>query len=335
MAKSKYAPALFEVIGTRQEAKTSGTLQIPKWWKSKSGQQPATDAPEQVASPEAAAAQPAEVADSSQPTGAPVDATVDGVPSAASPSSTETAQPRFWWRRDANNVAEPEAPAPLLRSEGGRVVLSFTPVHATVACGVILLALFTCYQFGRLTRPAAPVAVASVADDLEKTLQQPPNPAVLNVRPSTPTASRQPSRSAARATDAAAKPVAAAAPKPTPEAANVAAVPAAAVGETPRRSASLTYVVLETFSPEDKASAEFAQKWLDAKGVATRVEQRGSRWRLVSAEGFDCSQAAEEQRCMQYCEQAKTLGKACSTELRRAKLSIYNLSKPLKERASK
>src|ERR1041384_5791729 len=33
MAKSKYAPALFEMINKRQDAKDGGKLSVPKWWR--------------------------------------------------------------------------------------------------------------------------------------------------------------------------------------------------------------------------------------------------------------------------------------------------------------
>ena len=88
-------------------------------------------------------------------------------------------------------------------------------------------------------------------------------------------------------------------------------------------------MVLETFKASDKASAEFAQKWLASnKKIRTSVESRGEHVVLVSDESFDFGKPGDEQKAKQYLENIKSLGKTIGKEMARAGLHNYVFSSP-------
>lgn len=330
MAKSKYAPALFEVI-TKDE-KPSGKLPLPKWWRNKtaptsSGEaqqsaqpstpppQPAVDssaspASEAVPSPSVAAPQP----ELSAP--APPPAALQA-PVPASPPTTGT-------RIDAD--IDEERP-PIARVREGRFELSLNATNAAIVGGALLIGLFLAYQMGRgIGRPAAPAtAVVKNTDELDTVRNSPATPAVLDVpTPGERRSLRSGTGSSAVLSADTAKPPAKASPpaKPAPPPAPTVAaanrsvqVPPPAPTTPGQRVSGLTYVILETFDRSHRAEAEQIQRWLQEKyGVSTTIEPSGERFQLVSTQGFDYNNSTEKAKFDEFCQFVKGLGKQYKAE---------------------
>ncbi len=305
MAKSKYAPALFEVIQNRSASKSSG-LPVPKWWKSgtaaQEDQSPAQEQPEEApAPPEPAVQREPQVV---RPEPAPVRVAVPPRIVPASPPEAPDGVPER---------------APFFRLNSGRVELSMTPTNAAVIIGTTLLLVIGFYYVGQNRGRAALAAAdlaAKKADPLAEALNKPANPAALKVAAPAPRTSTPP-RPAVNP------------PAPrqasTPQTRVPPALPTPPTETATPRGASDTYIVLETFGADDGPSAEFAQKWLAARQLGTVLEKKGSRWRLVSTVGFA---PGEEQKLQQYIETVKTVGRECARDMGRAKLQVYLFTSP-------
>jgi len=358
MAKSKYAPALFEVIQKRRQSSASGSLAVPKWWKSV-WEPRATQAADSV---EAAEEQlPAPVRAGSAPAGQPIPAigeaparppaslkkpgaqgSVQAVAHLALAVGSSGGARAGGEPEPACAVAPPEpglgppgeGPSdkgpvdevhagrpPLLRMNEGRVVLSLNLVSVAVVVSVLALAMLTSFELGRIVgRPAAASPQAKAAPgSLEEALRQPPDAEVLNVggppalQANRPETERKP-----------------ASPRREPTAGQASGLPSpgtlAGASEPP--IAGLNYVILETFAPDHRNSAEHAQKWLASQhGIRTKLERAGTKWRLVSAEGFRDKAEYEP-----YCEKILSLGEALKRELRQEGLPVYRLASPLVEK---
>ncbi len=350
MPKSKYAPALFEVIRGQQEAKPPSKLALPKWWRSGRNDAREVDREE---SPAMMPADTSEMEETPVSEGAatfslrrgtavlkpevPEPPVVRGlVPldhdsqAGHPPTNVHTASER-WGGGDADDFT----PRRILKVDAGRIALSLNARQAALIGGVLVLAIFVSFEvghlFGRSSSAPATVAKAS-GDEVEQALRQPPNPSVLKPQP--PAKLPRPSglKEPARSPEAAAKNSAqkASVVQPTPAAQQK---PMAPVEVQPAKPAGpLTYVVLETFDASHKGSAEFAQQWLQKKNVATTLEKKGNRWRLVSAQGFDFSSPDGSQKTQQYVEEVKSFGTTINKDLIRAGLPNYVFSSPAKER---
>jgi len=302
VAKSKYAPALFEVIEARKGTQGSSRLAIPRWWKSKQG---------------------AKLAGGEEPGPSPTN--VPEAPKVPAPPGAEPARDLASPLAESAPPAEERpAPPPLLRVRAGRVELSLNPVSVAVAVGGLLLALLLSYQLGRAFGSSAPPPLeanlgSQGADEVEEALRQRPDPDYLDVggQPRTPD----------RSTSAGQTP---AGPDPAPSI----PLPSIAAGAS-KRAPGLNYVILETFRPEHKNAAEYAQQLLARHNLQTTLEPRGNAWQLVSAQGFDYRDPAQKTRCQRYLETVISLGSMCSKELTKADLPVYTFAGPLVEKFEK
>lgn len=310
MAKSKFSPALFEVIRTKQDPVDGGKLPVPKWWKrgSQTSSEGADAVEEGLSSSELSEEPGNDVAP---------DPVADRPAVSPSPAASET---RSRYASGSPMLLDERDSPPAVRMGQGRIALSLNPVMATVVAGTLLVTLFASYELGHHSGyKAAKNAPAAVgADEIDRLVSGPPKLDVLKATPSQsrPRASRE--REASPPTRVVVTPGESGPKTATPPA------PTASKPGIPR------HVLLETFKASDKESAEFARKWLaDNKKMETNVETRGDRSIvLVSAETFDYSKPGEEQKARQYCETIKSLGKTIGKEMARAGLKNYLFSSP-------
>ena len=192
MAKSKYAPALFEMISKRQDARDGEKLSVPKWWRR--GSPPTIEA---ACSPEES---PVEEADGEPPADPEtVEAPADTQTRAENPPGSGVAA------LTAAVIAEPRASSPELapasdspppppwREEigqspatfqvfAGRVAFSLSPVMAAVVAGVVVVGVFTAYELGHHSgfkaARKAPIAAATT-DEVDRLLNESARPEVL------------------------------------------------------------------------------------------------------------------------------------------------------------
>lgn len=293
MAKSKYAPALYEVINQKKDSTPTGRLKPPKWWKS-GKEMPAKKAEAQTSeltTPEPAVPEPAAKPQTAAPT-----------PKASVPSIPPEDRP-----------AHPT----ILRVGSGRLEISLNPVNTIVVVGVLLLALFSSYQIGRgVSNIAAPVAAGNLADnsgdEIEQALAQMPNAKVLDV--GSKRSARDRTASPGRTSPAGI------APKQSPAAAEIPAGP----------QPGLNYVILDSYKLDHKPSADYVQRWLERKyGLATMLQKRGKYWQLVCLNGFDYSKPGEKEQCLKFCKDIQSLGDECKKELIKADLVVYKFARPL------
>lgn len=316
MAKSKYAPALFEVIGKKDEQ--APALPLPKWWRRKDVA--ASPAPSNASPTEDAAAAPG--ADGEQPV------TPDSSTRGAGPAATQPARRYSAGPTTASHPDEDEERPPVARIQNGRVELSLNPVNTVIVSGVLLLTLFLTYQMGRGFRPAATAtAETNVTDNtLEAARQQAGQPEVLRVGPSAATPDRNGGRTAPpnpggtrSATPNQNRPQVPAAP------AGPAAAPA--VANAVQRTHGLTHVVLETFRPEHKAQAEQLRDWLLTKQLVTTIEPAsGDRWQLVSTAGFDYSKESDKHAIAEFVQMTKRFGQEYKEEYKSR--ALYDMRSP-------
>lgn len=339
MAKSKYAPALFEVISSKDE-KPSGKLSLPKWWRSKptaaSESQPAAGLQENPSSPAPAAPygedQPAQ----------PVDGPADASPAdpqlnlAMAPATVPEVQPAPVPARPSSISASEltDDPPPIFRVRDGRFELSLNTTNLAVATGILVICLFFAYQVGRGLggSPSVGSEVAKKTDDLDAVRKGPATPAVLNIPAPSPAESRS-GRSSAQAASpgTAVKPRAVAPPPAAPRSANtpaqVAPPAAPAAAPTPgQRIPGLTYVILETLDRKDRAEAEQLQQWLKSKNIETTIEPLGERLQLVSTQGFDYNNSTDRLKYEEFREIIKGLGKNYKAEF--GSKARYSMKEP-------
>ncbi|MHC4442318.1 MAG: hypothetical protein ACYTF1_22755 [Planctomycetota bacterium] len=262
MAKSKYAPALFEVIDSGKESTAPGSkLAVPAWMK---GDKPAQADEKSEPAQEAAVQEPVEETD--QPA------------SQSAPEATVEAPP----------IAIIDEARPMLRFRHGRLEISLNPVSSLVVAGVVVLLLVVSYQLGSMRgqqvtdMPQAGLASPG-ADSIEEALNQKPNANVLGGDPRNLIGSRNAKRDNGRHRTGSLI-------MPKGNGSDITA-------QTGKRIPGMIYVILESFKAEDYKQAEHAQTWLsDKKNVMTTLEKRGQRWALYSTDGFSEKKWATDYR---------------------------------------
>jgi hypothetical protein len=298
VAKSKYAPALFEVMNRQ---KNTGKLGVPKWWKGgPPGQQP--DGGEPDPGDAGTAPQPDPSGVSASPAQAAPTTMADAIPSRIPADEPESDSPgkavaleQSW---------PPSSRLPDFRMESGRLQLTMSPIHAAAICGALLIAFIAAYQVGKgFSGSGADKKDAGLA-----MLNGKPNPSVLD-KPAggsdTP-----PSRAAIRA--------------PGPGAQLPAEAPPAPPEQEVLKVGS-HYVLFDTYPRDHLASAEFVQKWLaSTHNIRTVLRERKGRYWLV---GVDVS--GDKATCDRYAEKIKALGQECSKALINADLPVYALKDPM------
>ncbi|MBN1492282.1 MAG: hypothetical protein JXA69_20380 [Phycisphaerae bacterium] len=271
MAKSKHAPALFEVLRKQGESRRA-VVPIPRWWKNLSQRprtsEPAADSPEpEVEAPPPPAVKPVRPAVDDRPAGREI-------PVEAAPV------PRLG--------GSPE----IVRFTDGRLELSLNPVWVAVFVGVMILTLICSYELGRRAG-AEPVSVAGLEAgpgldpelDVARIREGTPDPGVLDLA-GTQRGGQVPVRATVSGSPQPTSPVT---PQPTPRVEPTQA-PANAV-----RQKGLNYIVVERFHTglpavktmdDARRDAEEAQQWLDRRGLPTLVEEIRNGYQLVTARGF-------------------------------------------------
>jgi len=304
VAKSKKAPALFELIDKRANGKGAERLAVPKWFKGSQPAAPGAESPES-ATPADRPQQP-QVSETQGPSPAPA---------ASEPASV------------AGPVASPvELPGPtdehppVLRVRSGRIELSLNPVNAAIVAGVSILTLFCSYFIGQSVgaKSALDARASSPGrtDDIRQALNRPPDPGVLNVANHSKTLMQE------RTSDR----------QGHPSASKAGASPPAAGSSSAGQQAIINYVVVESFKLDNRKSAEYVQKWLTKQGLETRLERSGNRWQLVTTGGFNVNRAEEKAARDRLIEDLKSHGPACAEELRRQGLPEYWLKTPFAKR---
>jgi len=271
VGKSKYAPALFEVIDTGKSEKTSGKLALPKWWKSKQ------DAPQiEVEKPESAI-------DSSEE-----------MPTEVQPSSTlETELSEIVTPEQPDPVVSETSPTappdeetspmerPIITLDSGRLEISLNPVSSFITVCVLVLALVASYQFGKMAAPIESgyesVQTADTSTGgLDDVINQRPNADVLNLGSKNNSSNQV------------------AGGQNHVRANNKSSEGTSTGTDDDTRIPGKIYVVIESFKPEHYENAVHAQTWLaENKNVMTSLEKKGDRWVLISTKGFDRKKDAE------------------------------------------
>ena len=295
MPKSKRAPALFELIGSRGDKNTAEKLAVPKWLKT--GPQP-----EQRTQPE--------------PQTRPA---LDPAPAAARPTASMPP--------DAGDLGPPIA-----RVRSGRLELSLNPTNAIIIGGGLVIALLCVYLVGHGVgaMSGAPVQVAggpAQVDDVSLAMKQPANgdvlepqhnAALIGARSGARTeAERGPTLEKAK-TEKAAVPAAAA---PTE---------AAAPASGPNRIVVERFKLADQKSAEhvQKWLAEDYDLKTELRPVKDNI------W-LVTVAGFNLEEPGQKQALEQLIKDLKTLGKDCGRELASRNLTPYLLKGPEAHRFEK
>lgn len=329
MARSKRAPALFEVIQPRQLQASSSRFPLPRWWRvgrSKSPNYPPVSQPEEkpaerdkiiklvpqfdspVDQQRAPASTPPQV--DTPPLTPPL--TTDDPGSGAASGTTGGA-----------SAGTGEKP-PIVGMGAGRVQFSLNPVSLGVVFGAIVLIVFGAYQIGKGYSSLGPKK-----DDLAANTPGATDPGVLNnpgeEQPQgrkTDSGGSQTSRSGTRAgftppakesgresvSPVLHKPVAPAPPR------KLESEPPAKAGSSQERSGGtvartkgLNYLYIVRFRSENRDDAEHARKWLRDKGINATIEDGGSMLSLVSTDGFDMTDPSDKARCQQLQAKLKSL----------------------------
>lgn len=306
MAKSKYAPALFEVINSQRKERER--LAVPKWFKR--AQMASQGVGERSAASAAETRHPNGVAGHedeaiakplNEPTG------TDEGTAGGSSASTGSDRPAIAWR----------GKLPLVQFSADGVAMFFNPMNVAVTVGVLLLALFVSFLAGMAVQSRSRAAIPD-PNGTDALLNQPATPGVLGAsdggaRSTTKTLSDRPPTSA-----------------PSGEAR------AGAASDGSRREAGVNLILIETFGSEHKKSAEAVQEWFASEyGLETRLERSAKGWRLLTVKGFDYREPAAEQAARAFCEQVKEQGEQCARELARKRLPVYRLNSPMPVRAEK
>jgi hypothetical protein len=361
VAKSRRAPALFEVIEQKQLQGSSSKLVLPKWWRGNKG---ATPNYPPVEAPEEKPAEVGKIIKLTPPVTKPV---AQQSPSTVAPPRTtpatasvspDTSVSRPAAGNGTTSVQAPTSPGggpPVVRVGGGRLQLSLNPTSVALIVVVVLLAFWVSYRVGTHFAGAGPMK-----DDTADLLKDPTKPSALNPSPAEfgpgrkTDSSRRETRSEGSgsskersgARTAAGSPTGASVPPAPPgkERTTPSKPPVVPPVEPPGvtelkpapepapvaagRKSGLTYVVLATLKAEDREEAVQAQKWLAAKNVNVTIEekQRGGRLELVSADGFDYGNAAEKAKYNELLSRVKNLSQGYKNEFKGK--ARYDFSQP-------
>lgn len=295
MAKSKYAPALFEMMSKQKQppARRSG-LPLPRWWKD-AGKAEAPGSTVSVPKPQT----PAEPPDH-QTTGGPI-ATVTAASPVATPVVAESQL----------HVSQEIAPARryTLGSPGrnmasvsdGRFELSLNWIGLVAVAGCVLLAMFCSYQLGRRAGLAGGSAVLGAGaavrdpslDEVAAVREGPPDPSVVNLGSPDAVPSVPPRTAAAREGQA-----------PGPERKSSASAGAGGGVLNPdTRVKGLNYIVVERFRvtgkvknlDEARADVMAAQKWLRERcNLPTAIYECADGYELWTTQGFKLPEQKRE-----------------------------------------
>jgi hypothetical protein len=314
VGKSKYSPALFEVMNRQRN---TGKMAVPKWWK---GLRATENAP---ANREDGSLGPAE---DSQPAAAAQDLLpIEHGGEAAEPPSEGQASPAIATASPGNEPAvaveigqseQPRAvnPPPLLRICDGRAWISMNPIQGCVACGLLLVALIVSFELGRGL--SGSVKDQPGTDALSDVLNQTPNPSVLDSPGNAGGTSSAAKKAPAQGGSANAS-VAGSVERPSDK------TPAAAQGSNIK--VGQFYVMLDRYPRDARRTGEHVQKWLaSTHKIETMLVPKGGYYCLVASAGFDDRGGAE-----QFSERIKALGKECRKELIKAELPVYGFASPL------
>jgi hypothetical protein len=347
VAKSKRAPALFEVIESKQLQGTSSKLVLPKWWRSGRGANPnypPVEQPEEKLAEEKPVEQgkiikltptfARPMAQQSLPvTPPPKPAPVVAPPV---PTSSHAAPLTSDGRGQGSAPAESGSRPPTVQTRGGRIQLSLNPINAAIIVGVVIAAVLASYKLGSQFTSGK-----SMQDDLGKAMQDKKQPGVLTpslaeLGPahrsgSSPRETRSesppPSRDRHASRTGASTP-----PSPSPAAGTSAGSPPAQAGPAEgspagreaiaARKVGMNYLYLPLMKSEHRDQAVRGQQWLMSKGLAFTIEDEGGRPQLVSVEGFDYTNAAEKAKAEELRAKVKNLAAAFRKELK----SDYDIS---------
>lgn len=314
MAKSKYSPALFEVMNRQRN---SGKLSVPKWWKS-------SGSPSEAGQSDASMPQTPPPQTDSQATGEQAVASPTGADDAAvatsSPVSGSVHRPvgldgRDGFAPSAGAVDAGSTWLPTVRVAGNRMQVSLSVVQGCVAAGLLLVFLAGSFELGRAL---APGPQAGKADALSAALSQKPDDSVLD---SPGNVSGKADQATASIAENARSAFAAASGGDQGSAETT-----GNAGLTP----GLNYLVLDGYKLDHKASAEHVRKWLrEEHGIDTMLYMSPERYYLISATGFNRDMPDQKQACDDLLEKVKSLGAACRKELIRADLPVYGFAGPL------
>lgn len=343
MAKSKYAPALFEVISGKDD-KTSGRLSLPKWWRRGEPAEPAstpTGPSEQAGGPTSSAAASEPSASAAVAPVAADTAATGGAPAQAVPSVAVAVPPRVTVTRPAGagpstgtapSIGMGEPRRPWFRIHEGRVELSLNPTNALIAVGVLAILMFGVFELGRgLKTDGGAMADKSGRDgEFAGLLGSKPDPKVMDVGQAPPPSSSgrnaasgagSPAGSGSRQRTAT-PPAGPSAPPTAGAPAQPAGAPAAAVQRTP----GMYYLVFEGFKPEDRAQAEQLREWLMSKHQIEATIERagGERWQLVGTVPYT---SANDRKAEEFRKYIIDLGKQYKADL--GAKANYDMRAPL------
>jgi len=323
VAKSKYAPALFEKLQQQKEQQRRTGISLPKWWRNAGGarrsEPPAvetTEARQLAASPAATApgASPAAsaaakviesraVADEPAASTAPAERT-------AMPSPVPSADQAQGVKRIVQRLRE------ILRFDGRRFEITLSPVAAIVLAGSLLLALVAAYQLGKRTGSSVRPVAEQVKPGLEAGLDVPvagQGEAAARGTGSVGEMESAPPPVPVRSTPPAEQPAA-----PIAENKAEVSLPAAPPAVAAARVAGLNYIIVERFHtglPQVKVvqdarrHAEQAQKWLAERGLQTAIYpmSNGKGYELWTAQGFKYPEQTAQ--CEELADKIRSYGK--------------------------
>ncbi|HOW73572.1 MAG TPA: hypothetical protein PKY77_23470 [Phycisphaerae bacterium] len=308
MAKSKYAPALFEVINSQR--KDSERLAVPKWFKRA---QMAAQVVSERSSPETGRSTA-----TSGPEGGDIPRPVEGRPA---PDTAASSEPSGAATSERPTIAW-HGKLPLIQLSADGIAMFFNPMNVAVTAGLLVLALFVSFLAGMAVQSRSK-SVPVDPNGVQALQGQPRTPGVLG---GSDASSRSPSRSLAERS-----------PTSAPSGGEPRG-PAGAAGaaDPSRHEAGVNVILIETFKPDDKKSGECVQSWLASEyGLETRLDRSSKGWRLLTTKGFDYREANAEKAARDFCESVKGVGEQCAKELSRKKLPVYRLNSPMPLRADK
>lgn len=307
MAKSKYAPALFEKLQQKSEPRHRTGLALPRWWKNlgRGGASAQTAKPDKGAAPSAPPLElesdrphASAVAPSvSAPLFEPAQPVSDGVGIESEPELMRAAEAPAAGLDNVSAVVR--SVGPLVRYAEGRFQVSLNPVGAVILMGGLLLALFVSYQLGKHAAPSdAQVAVVPATPGLEPGMDV----NAVRRRDAGLSAHAEPRGSETPPVPVRSTPLTLE-PKPVPalpSAVNKAEItlPEAPAVVASARVPGLNYIVVERFQirppvvktmEEAKEQAEKAQKWLAERyQLETTIYPTSNRkgYELWTVQGF-------------------------------------------------
>jgi len=352
VAKSKRAPALFEVIEPRHLQGGSSRFPLPKWWRgsktSSPSYAPAGRSEEKTADREKIiklvpqfdrpSSQEKSSATASR---SPVASSTQLQPSPPVTTAAARSEERSTGSGSERGSGVTGGRAPVVGVDRGRIQFSLNPLSLCVAFGVLLIAVIGAYQFGRENRGAQPRV-----DDMPAALtggeggamvpdaRGPSSPARARAEltkgdvsppvllPAASGSGKNVSAGQSNAGSASGRP-----PVTAPDAGSTSA--GAAAIPTSVRVKGLNYLYIVRFRPEHLEDAVHAHKWLASKGIQTALDKSDDWLSLVSADGFDLSSADDKAKRLALEAKLKDLTPAYRQDCRaEQRFRYYAFDKP-------